>query len=144
MLGPGTGLGQVQLMWDTGVQGYTAWASEGSHAGFAPRGALQRELLQFSERELEMPVELEHVACGTGLKRIHRFLSTKAGVPLENPVRARTCCALVQIGWLTTECGVIQTWSRARLHQGQFMSEACGRCVKRAGADAWRRCSPSR
>jgi glucokinase len=81
VLGPGTGLGQVQLMWDKGVKGYTAWPSEGAHAGFAPRGQVQRDLLAFAEKELEMPCEIEHVACGTGLKRIHRFLSQKHGIP---------------------------------------------------------------
>ena len=41
VLGPGTGLGEVQLVFDAGVGDYVAYASEGSHAGFAPRGALQ-------------------------------------------------------------------------------------------------------
>lgn len=44
VLGPGTGLGEVQLVWDRGVDDYVAYASEGSHAGFAPRGALQVRL----------------------------------------------------------------------------------------------------
>ena len=42
VVGPGTGLGEVQLVWDSGIQDYVALASEGSHAGFAPRGALQQ------------------------------------------------------------------------------------------------------
>eukprot|EP00892_Ulva_mutabilis_P009390 jgi/Ulvmu1/6823/UM031_0027.1 len=80
VVGPGTGLGEVQLMWDSGYQDYEAWASEGSHAGFAPRGELQQELLRFAEEELELPCEVEHVACGIGITRIYRFLCDKRGV----------------------------------------------------------------
>jgi Glucokinase len=60
---------------------------QGSHAGFAPRGELQRELLAFAEEELEMPCEVEHVACGAGLKRIYRFLCDKEGQAPEHLVR---------------------------------------------------------
>lgn len=75
---------------------YVAWPSEGSHGGFAPRGALQRELLTFVEEELAevdpelaigFPCEVEHVACGDGLARIHRFLCHKAGAPHASLVR---------------------------------------------------------
>lgn len=77
--------------------GYVAWPSEGSHGGFAPRGALQRELLAFVEEQLAdvdpalaigFPCEVEHVACGDGIARIHRFLSHKNGVPHNNLVRS--------------------------------------------------------
>jgi glucokinase len=88
VIGPGTGLGEVQLFYDSGYQGYVAWASEGSHAGFAPRGELQRELLAFAEEELEMPCEVEHVACGVGLQRIYRFLCIKRGVGTASLVRS--------------------------------------------------------
>lgn len=83
VLGPGTGLGEAQLMWDTGLQAYRVWPSEGSHADFAPRGSLQWELLQFAEEENDLPCELEHVACGSGLKRIYRFLCAKNGKPVK-------------------------------------------------------------
>jgi glucokinase len=95
VLGPGTGLGQVQLFWDKSLQAHVAWASEGAHAGFAPRGPLQRELLEFAEAELEMPCEVEHLACGTGLQRIYRFVSKKAGTPPKNLVR-RFCVTMFQ------------------------------------------------
>lgn len=38
VMGPGTGLGAAQLMWDSGLGGYRVWPGEGSHATFAPRG----------------------------------------------------------------------------------------------------------
>lgn len=76
VLGPGTGLGQCQLFWDEGTGGYRVWPSEGSHADFAPRGSLQRELAAWVEAELGF-CEVEHVACGKGLERIAAFLSEK-------------------------------------------------------------------
>ena len=114
VLGPGTGLGQTQLMWDTGIGGYVAWASEGSHAGFAPRGPEQRALLEFAEEELEMPCEVEHVACGTGLKRIYRFMCHRAGAPVNDAwVRSSPPSISVPIDsqpvtttWVAAACGV--------------------------------------
>ena len=50
--------------------------SEGSHATFAPRGWKQRALQAFCEEELGQHCEVEHVACGSGLERIHRFLQS--------------------------------------------------------------------
>lgn len=48
LLGPGTGLGQANLFWDDSPSspnsGYRVYPSEGSHAGFAPRGWRQRAL----------------------------------------------------------------------------------------------------
>lgn len=50
--------------------------SEGSHATFAPRGWKQRALQEFAEQELGQHCEVEHVACGSGLERIYRFLNS--------------------------------------------------------------------
>lgn len=81
-----------------GYQEYEAWASEGSHAGFAPRGELQQELLRFAEEELELPCEVEHVACGIGLTRIYRFLCHKRGIQPQSlvppPPSAGDCMSL--------------------------------------------------
>ena len=55
LLGPGTGLGCANLFWDDnegGTSGYRVFPSEGSHAGFAPRGWRQRALQAFVEQEL--------------------------------------------------------------------------------------------
>ena len=99
VLGPGTGLGEVQLVVDEGRDEYKALASEGSHAGFAPRGEKQRELLAFAEAELEpLPCEVEHVACGSGLRRIHRFVCHKAGQSHRNLVRC-VLSNLSGVGW---------------------------------------------
>jgi glucokinase len=47
VMGPGTGLGAAQLMWDGGVKAYRVWPGEGSHATFAPRGWKQQALERF-------------------------------------------------------------------------------------------------
>ena len=51
VLGPGTGLGEAQLIWDDRFEGYKVYASEGSHSTFAPRGDLQRQLQAFVEQK---------------------------------------------------------------------------------------------
>lgn len=51
------------------------------------RGLLQRELLAFAEEENDLPCEIEHLACGSGLKRIYRFLCHKDGISAQDYVR---------------------------------------------------------
>lgn len=48
---------------------------------------MQKELLDFAEEENDLPCEIEHVACGSGLKRIYRFLCSKKGFAPEQYVR---------------------------------------------------------
>jgi len=68
-LGPGTGLGVCVVT----QPGDAVTAGEGGHAGFAPRGDLQRDLHAYVERELGV-AEVESLVCGPGLERIHAFL----------------------------------------------------------------------
>lgn len=75
VIGPGTGLGEAQLMWDEGLQDYKVWPSEGSHADFAPRGDTQAALMEWVVDGLGS-CEVEHVACGSGLERIYAFLTS--------------------------------------------------------------------
>lgn len=79
VIGPGTGLGQAQLMWDEGLQDYKVWASEGAHADFAPRGEKQVALMEWVVSGLGY-CEVEHVACGSGLERIYAFLTDPNGI----------------------------------------------------------------
>ena len=51
VLGPGTGLGEAQLIWDARFEGYKVYASEGAHSTFAPRGDIQRQLHAFVEQK---------------------------------------------------------------------------------------------
>ena len=71
VIGAGTGLGQAALYWDG--QRYRVSATEGGHAGFAPQGELQRELLASLEKT-HYPVPAEWVVSGPGLVRAYRFL----------------------------------------------------------------------
>lgn len=75
VLGPGTGLGQAQLLWDAEDGAYRVWPSEGAHAGWGGRGWKQRALSGAVEAALGY-CEVEHVACGVGLERIHAFLAS--------------------------------------------------------------------
>ena len=72
VLGPGTGLGQAVLTWEGSGEGgrYRVWPSEGSHADFAPRGQLQRDLAAAAEAELG-ECEVEQVCCGVSPSLSH-------------------------------------------------------------------------
>jgi len=71
VIGAGTGLGVAQRIW----QGdrYQILASEAGHAGFAPGGQLQLELLAFLAAENPL-VSREQILSGSGLVNIYRFL----------------------------------------------------------------------
>ncbi len=71
----GTGLGRAFLIPDaspTGT-GARAFPTESGHAGFAPRNAIERRLLDFlSERHEHVAVE--HVLSGPGLHALYQFV----------------------------------------------------------------------
>ncbi|HKQ63255.1 MAG TPA: glucokinase [Candidatus Polarisedimenticolaceae bacterium] len=71
LIAAGTGLGMAILLWD-GAH-YHPSASEGGHQEFAPRDALEIELL---ERQLERHrrVSVERLVSGPGLSAIYQFL----------------------------------------------------------------------
>jgi glucokinase len=74
LIGAGTGLGQAFLAWD-GAR-YRTYASEGGHASFAARTALEWEL----QRDLEARyghVSCERILSGPGLVNIYRFLASR-------------------------------------------------------------------
>jgi len=71
VIAPGTGLGQAYLTWD-GAR-YRAHASEGGHADFAPRNALEMALLEHL-LERHDHVSYEHVCSGNGILNIYTFL----------------------------------------------------------------------
>lgn len=73
LIGPGTGLGEALLFWNSTLSQYEVNSSEGSHGRFAPVGELQHKLLKYVEEELG-DCEIEHVCCGAGLSRIYNFL----------------------------------------------------------------------
>ncbi len=79
VIGAGTGLGVAYLIW--AEEGYQAIAGEGGHTGFAPSTPEQLELW----RDLyarQGRVVAEDIVSGSGLVRIHEFLSRHEGKPV--------------------------------------------------------------
>ncbi len=72
----GTGLGMAYVTYEDGVA--SAHSSEGGHADFAPRTALQDELRDALAGE-DDHVSYEDVCSGRGLVAIHGFLRRRAG-----------------------------------------------------------------
>jgi glucokinase len=71
VIAPGTGLGIGYLTWAAGR--YTAYATEGGHASFAPETPLQEEMLAWLRGKFKQ-VAIEHVCAGVGLPNIYNFL----------------------------------------------------------------------
>lgn len=70
IIAAGTGLGQAACYWD-GVR-YHPFACEGGHADFAPRNALEVELLSYLLTKFER-VSYERILSGSGLFEIYKF-----------------------------------------------------------------------
>jgi len=79
ILAAGTGLGEAALIWNG--EGFTAMASEGGHADFAPRNELEFGLLQFLSRQ-HGHVSYERVLSGPGKIQIYEYLK-QAGLGEE-------------------------------------------------------------
>lgn len=71
LIGAGTGLGEGIVVWQDNR--YEVMASEGGHVEFAPRDALQIELLAHLMEKFGH-VSYERVCCGRGLVNIFEFL----------------------------------------------------------------------
>jgi glucokinase len=71
LIAAGTGLGEAMLYWDR--EDFIPIASEGGHADFAPRNALEIELLRYLLDRLNR-VSYERVLSGPGLFNIYSFL----------------------------------------------------------------------
>jgi len=84
ILAAGTGLGEAGCYAAGGT--LHPFASEGGHADFAPRGALQAELLAWLERRFGH-VSYERVLSGPGLMNLYAFLR-ETGRGSEDPALA--------------------------------------------------------
>jgi glucokinase len=71
IIAPGTGLGEAGLYWDGSA--YHPFPTEGGHADFSPRTALDWELCEYLEKKYEI-VSWEKVIAGPGIHDIYRFL----------------------------------------------------------------------
>ena len=78
-VGAGTGLGEC---FSTAVESgapYESYPSEGGHAEWAPRSALEVELLEFMKSKFEQKhrVSVERVISGPGLATMYEFFATR-------------------------------------------------------------------
>ncbi len=81
VIGAGTGLGEAFLGWNG--DRYEVYPTEGGHADFAPRNALEIELLQYLLKRHDR-VSVERVASGTGIVAIYQFLRDRQVAPRES------------------------------------------------------------
>jgi len=116
VLAPGTGLGEAYLTMDNGR--YTAHASEGSHASFAPVNSLQIDLLKFlHERKGHKHVSFERVCSGgLGIPNIYAFLK-ETGIE-EEP------------GWLAEALAACNDPTPIIINNALDPEKACQLCSK--------------
>jgi glucokinase len=105
-----TGLGMAGLYWD----GYRhhPFGCEGGHSDFAPRNAMEIELLQYLLRKYER-VSCERILSGPGLKNVYDFLrdTGKAEEPpwlIEQVREAHDAPALISQLALARKAGICQ------------------------------------
>lgn len=88
LIAPGTGLGEAGLYWDG--KNYHPFATEGGHAGFGPREAIDLELFKYLHTQFEH-ISWERVVSGQGIMNIFKFLVESEGRPCpEELMRAAT------------------------------------------------------
>src|SRR5262249_13917813 len=85
VIAAGTGLGEAGLYWDG--KRHRPFAAEGGHADFAPRNALEIELLRYLLHTHEH-VSYERVLSGPGLHNIYKFL--------RDTGNAKECAAVLE------------------------------------------------
>jgi glucokinase len=90
IIAAGTGLGEAGLVFDEHLNGYRAFASEGGHVDFSPRGEVQIALMRYIERAQGIAT-WERVLSGPGLRHIYDFfcseeqLGKAAALPMAEP-----------------------------------------------------------
>jgi glucokinase len=77
VIGAGTGLGEAYLSWNG--DRYEVYATEGGHTDFAPRNALEIELLQYLLKHHDR-VSVERVVSGMGIVAIYQFLRDRTAI----------------------------------------------------------------
>ena len=86
LIAPGTGLGEAGLYWDGAF--YHPFATEGGHAGFGPREAIDVELFQYLRNQFEH-ISWERVTSGQGIVNIFHFLiDVKGAKPAASLIEA--------------------------------------------------------
>jgi len=118
LIAAGTGLGEALLVWDG--RDWRPSASEGGHTDFAPRDALEDELLVWL-RARHGRVSYERVLSGPGLADLYRFLAaTRRGA--ADPEVARRFAAAADPAAVVGQAALDGSCARARLAVGRFVS----------------------
>lgn len=84
LISAGTGLGEAGIFWDGSM--HRPFACEGGHVDFAPRNALEMELLSFLQKKFDH-VSYERVISGPGLYSIYQFLVETGHETMSDEVR---------------------------------------------------------
>ena len=107
VIAAGTGLGEAGLYWDGSR--YRPFATEGGHADFAPRNALEFALLEYLGQRFGH-VSWERLVSGPGLVAIYRFLKDyrKQAEPdwLTGALRQGDAAAVISSAALERRCPV--------------------------------------
>lgn len=75
ILAAGTGMGQGYMIHDPRLSRYVPAASEGGHCDYAPRSAIEMEMLAWLLNRHDH-VSVERVISGMGIEEIHAFLAS--------------------------------------------------------------------
>lgn len=102
LIAAGTGLGKAILV--RNGEGFDPLPSEGGHAEFPPRDALQDELVR-ALRARHGGVVAEHVVSGRGLVSIYQFFISRPGAPAE-PAEIRARMATTDAAQVISEAGL--------------------------------------
>ena len=105
VIAAGTGLGEAGLYWDG--HRHRPFAAEGGHADFAPRNAVEIELLRYL-LQCHEHVSYERVLSGPGLHNIYKFLRdtgwAKECGPVVEAMRSRDPAAVISQAGLERSC----------------------------------------
>jgi glucokinase len=80
ILAAGTGLGEAALVWDAATERYVPLGTEGGHVDFAPRDALEIDLLLYLQKRFGGHVSYERIVSGPGLGVLYDFFHDVRGV----------------------------------------------------------------
>jgi glucokinase len=89
IIAAGTGLGEGGLFFDSKLNSYRAFASEGGHSDFGPRNETEDALLRFLRAKHPNPC-YEHVLSGPGLKNIYDFFAASGQFKKEELIASET------------------------------------------------------
>ncbi|HWB11341.1 MAG TPA: glucokinase [Pirellulales bacterium] len=107
VISAGTGLGEAGMFWDG--ERHQPFACEGGHADFAPRNALEEELLAFLLAEFGH-ASWERVLSGPGLHNLYRFLAQlrpgRASADVARQIEHGDAAAVISRAAQTDACPV--------------------------------------